>query len=651
MLAVCATMLATARAQTSVWDSTISNTNWYVPVPQLLAYMSPRSGFNNPLPIGDQTLWTLGTSVNGVFSGTSVATLAIGSSSTLSTSSMQGTVSTAGKITIFFTPASGGKTTVGVGQMQSRGGSSQMEMQMITGTELLTAHWAYMLPYNPSTFSPPPPQAIPLSISAPNWAWTQGTPWKLVSPTTFGVSTPASFIITDYKNGYFWGQGVGPTGSQVNSFTLLGSTTPEGKVLFSTLSNGTLTSLYGDLSGSALSAQMLMAAYGATGAGDQLIAVADLIHPYAESVTAANNRFALGAANALYAIAGTTNGLYGAMSPVVSTLNNLNGQAQSNALSQTVPVLVGGATQATYNTQRAFQQTLMTRIDNLRGADSGNYFDTDRQAWIKPFGSVSSQSGLNDVTGYRASGGGLAVGLDRAVTPDLMLGGVFAYSYNAVRGSSDVTSNNLGINSYQLGLYGSYALAKNTDIDFQADLGLNQNSENRSIDFMNTSASANYSSYTGHVGLGIQQVLPVNQTLNVIPSLRLDYANISAQSYQETGAAALSLNVNSQTYQELMLTARVKGDYKLSDTLKVTANAGVGYNTLNNQTQITASFAGGGNSFVTYGMDVSPWLYSAGIGLVSFEKEGVELGVRYDLQASPTGFLNQMASVRFRMSF
>jgi hypothetical protein len=198
-------LMSLALAQSAVWDSTISNTSWYVPVPQLLAYMSQRSGFTNPLPIGDQTLWTLGTSINGVFSGTSNATLNVDSKLSLSTTIMQGTVTTAGKITIFFTPAGGGTTTVGVGQMQSRGGSSQMEMQMITGTDLLTTHWAYMLPYNPATFTPPAAQAIPLSISAPNWSWTQGTPWKLVSPTTFGVSTPASFIISNYKNGYFWG--------------------------------------------------------------------------------------------------------------------------------------------------------------------------------------------------------------------------------------------------------------------------------------------------------------------------------------------------------------------------------------------------------------------------------------------------------------
>jgi outer membrane autotransporter protein len=644
-------LMSLALAQSAVWDSTISNTSWYVPVPQLLAYMSQRSGFTNPLPIGDQTLWTLGTSINGVFSGTSNATLNVDSKLSLSTTIMQGTVTTAGKITIFFTPAGGGTTTVGVGQMQSRGGSSQMEMQMITGTDLLTTHWAYMLPYNLATFTPPAAQAIPLSISAPNWSWTQGTPWKLVSPTTFGVSTPASFIISNYKNGYFWGQGVGPAGSSVSSFTLLGSTTPEGKVLFNTLSNGTLTSLYGDLSGSALNAQMLMAAYGATGAGDQLVAVADLIHPYSEAVTAVNNPSALGAAKALYSIAGTTNGLFGAMSPAISTLNNLNGQALSNAISQTVPVLVGAASQATYNTQRAFQQTVLTRLDNIRGMASGNAFESDGNAWVKPFGSMASQSGLNDVAGYRTSGGGIAVGLDRTVTPDLTVGGVFAYSYNAITGSADATTNNLGVNSYQLGLYGAYALAPSTDVNFQVDVGLNQNNENRSIGFMNTGASARYSSTTGHVGLGLQHLMPVSQAFSLIPSVRLDYANITADSYTESGAGALSLNVNGQTYQELMLTAGLKGDYQVSDRLKLTANAGVGYNTLNNQTQITASYAGGGENFVTYGMNVSPWLYSAGLGLVQFEKNGMELAVRYDVQASPTGFVNQMASVRFRMSF
>ena len=61
-----------------VWDAAFSNSHWYVPVPQLLAYAAPATGFSNPIAIGDQTLWSLGTATNGAFTGFSSAQLAIG---------------------------------------------------------------------------------------------------------------------------------------------------------------------------------------------------------------------------------------------------------------------------------------------------------------------------------------------------------------------------------------------------------------------------------------------------------------------------------------------------------------------------------------------------------------------------------------------
>ena len=76
--AMAAGSAAPAAAQSTVWDATISNTHWYVPVPQLLAYAAPKTGFTNPIPIGDQTLWSLGVSTSGSFTGTSTAKLAIG---------------------------------------------------------------------------------------------------------------------------------------------------------------------------------------------------------------------------------------------------------------------------------------------------------------------------------------------------------------------------------------------------------------------------------------------------------------------------------------------------------------------------------------------------------------------------------------------
>jgi hypothetical protein len=144
-----------AVAQSAIWDTTLSNTHWYVPTAQLLAYAAPKTGFSNPLPIGDQTLWSLATATNGAFTGSSVAQLKLGPALVADTSTIQGFVTTAGQITMQFTPTSGGAMTVGLGTMRTINGVTGMEMQMITGDSLLVTHWAYMLPYNPATFTPP----------------------------------------------------------------------------------------------------------------------------------------------------------------------------------------------------------------------------------------------------------------------------------------------------------------------------------------------------------------------------------------------------------------------------------------------------------------------------------------------------------------
>ena len=181
-----------AAAQSSIWDSTLTNTHWYVPVPQLLAYAAPKTGFSNPLPIGDQTLWTLGVASNGAFTGTSTAKLAIGPAVVTDNSTIQGMVTPAGQITMIFTPTSGGTATVGLGQMRIINGVTEMEMQMITGGSLLVTHWAYMRPYDPAGFTPPPPLPVPAN-SVPQWAWVAGTPWRIVSPTMFGTTSPGRF--------------------------------------------------------------------------------------------------------------------------------------------------------------------------------------------------------------------------------------------------------------------------------------------------------------------------------------------------------------------------------------------------------------------------------------------------------------------------
>ncbi|GLH77747.1 hypothetical protein SSBR45G_26550 [Bradyrhizobium sp. SSBR45G] len=625
---------ATARAQSSVWDSTISNTNWYVPAAQLLAYMAPKTGFANPIPIGDQTLWTLGTATNGSFTGTSVAQLRIGAAVLTDSSTIQGFVTTSGQITMLFTPTGGGTATVGLGYMRTLNGVTSMEMQMITGGSLLVTHWAYMLPYDPATFTPPPSAPVPAN-SVPQWAWTEGTPWRIVSPALFGTAAPGRFVITSYQNGYFWGAGIAPRGSTAGGFTLLGSVTPEGSVLFNTLSRGSLTSLYGAVSGNASGAQMVTSTYDLTGAMTGDLATMSLVKPYGETLRSAGGRVGLEAADVLYRLSTTPAGWSGSMASGFAALDNLSGPSLASAVKQTLPVLTGAASQATYVAQRDVRQTMTSRLDDVSGLGGA----AGRNVWMQPLGGAARQAGRDGVPGYNASGGGLAFGADAALSPRALIGGMFAYSRQTITGSDDAVPNRLGLSSYQLGLYGAYAISRDLMLDYQLDGGWSDNGESRSLSFIDMSAGGSYRSTTGHAGAGLKTRIPLTDDFALVPSLRLDYGTVRSNSYRESGAGGFSLNVDPQSYQELTTTAGLKAVYALSRQVRLSSDIAVGYNALNQPLQIGAAFSGGGDGFTTNGLALSPWIYSAGLGLIAAGSDRFDVSIRYGVNATSSGLI------------
>ena len=644
-LALVGSMLSAAPALAqSTWDSVLSNSSWYVTVPQMLAYASGTTSFANPLAIGDQTLWALGTSVNGVFSGTSTGQLLIGNTYSYSTLSIQGSVTTSGQILMVFTPSSG-PTTIGLGQMADRGGAYEMEMQMITGSSVLVTHWAYMTSYDPATFTPPQAQQVD-SNESPNWKWTAGTPWRMTSPGLFGSAGQGNLVITNYDGGYFWGVAVAPGGASAGVFTVLGSITPEGRVLLNTISAGQLYSLYGGIVGSAAEAAMLLGAYDSSGAFTGEVTGLSLVPSYAGTVVRQDNPAATGAAAKLYAVAGSLEGVFGPLAPTIAVLNALDAPALSTAISQTLPVLNGAGAQATLATQSALQQVVMSRMDAVHGADAAG---AERNVWLRPFGAFANQGTVSGVSGYSASGGGMAAGMDGVLDTGGLLGGVVAYSGTSITGGNSLVPNSLDVSTWQVGLYGAQALAGDLNLSWQLDLGYNRNSETRNIAFMGTQTSADYDGWTGHAGIALSRRFQLSPDVSVSPVLRVDYAQVQAGAYSESGAGPLDLSVSAQTYRELMLTAAVTAGYSLAPGLVLTGHAGVGYNALNDQVSISAAYAGGGGVFVTEGLDVSPWLYTAGIGLTGLKAGRMELGLNYDIETSTTGFLNQIGSVLIKL--
>ena len=271
-LVIVAASAATARG--GPYDALLTGTHWYVPEENLLAYMTSGTSFTTPSPLvlWDQTLWSLGTSVDGRFNGSSIATFYVNPVVSFSSStSITGIATATGQIRMKFTPdpSSGGDPIIGIGQFRPYLGTTAMQMQMISGsvTTALTTHWAYMLPYDPSGFTPPSP--LPnLLVTSTEWTWTLGTTWNLHDDGLFGPGGSGRFTIAAYRNGYFWGSGQGPAGSEWETFTHLGSITPEGNVFFNMLSETatpTLVSLTGLITGGRYDGSMALRSYGFSG--------------------------------------------------------------------------------------------------------------------------------------------------------------------------------------------------------------------------------------------------------------------------------------------------------------------------------------------------------------------------------------------------
>ena len=372
----------------------------------------------------------------------------------------------------------------------------------------------------------------------------------------------------------------------------------------------------------------------------------------AASATAGSGNAAASGAAAVFDTLIGSSGVSAEMSSVITKLGELSTSQQvSDAISQTLPLLSGGSQAAASTALTGINRVVQARIESNRGLSSGDTFYGDEKFWMKPFGSWADQNDRKGVSGFKSRTGGIAFGADATVSDTTRLGLSFAYAKADVVGNSTTAPNSAYVDIYQLIGYGSRSLDADTEISFQAGVGMNKNDGQRSILFTGTTAKAKYDSVTATAGIGIARSYPLSQTTSFIPSVRADYTRIKDKGYTETGAGALNLNVQGHTSDELILAVDGKLSHQYDSGTTVTANLGAGYDALSDQASITAAYAGAaGSSFVTKGLDPSPWMVRAGVGVARTMQSGMEILARYDAEKR-SDFLNQTASVKLRWAF
>ena len=144
--------------------------------------------------------------------------------------------------------------------------------------------------------------------------------------------------------------------------------------------------------------------------------------------------------------------------------------------------------------------------------------------------------------------------------------------------------------------------------------------------------------------------MQVSESVTFTPSARLDYARVRTDGYMENGSIA-NLNVDSNTAEELIVGLDGKLRYAVNTDTAIMANAGVGYDTINDQTSINSIFRVDPTlSFNTQGIDRSPWLGRGGVGIASRITGGGELSARYDVEGRENRY-DHLGSFRIKWNF
>jgi len=297
----------------------------------------------------------------------------------------------------------------------------------------------------------------------------------------------------------------------------------------------------------------------------------------------------------------------------------------------------------------AFTGVIASRQDLTRGLPSGYSMMTDHHIWFKPFGGWTEQDDRQGVTGYDIDSYGLAAGFDGDVSASWNLGFALAYINSDVESNLAAGKHTINMDSYQAKVYATKMFDDVTALNLQAGLGLSDYDSSRHI-FNGDLANADYDSWNVQLSVELERSYQVNDKTVMTPYVHADYGYADVESYHETGAGPLNLNVQDNSADSLIIGAGVKASHTVSDSLLLMANAGIGYDVMTDRSNLTSSFAGGGANFTTEGIEPEKFVYNAGVSAKYSLYNGAEITARYNID-SRQDYTDQSVTANFRLMF
>lgn len=283
------------------------------------------------------------------------------------------------------------------------------------------------------------------------------------------------------------------------------------------------------------------------------------------------------------------------------------------------PEINGGTQAASMAATDLTSSALNSRAQSL-GANSGEGL-VETGAWVKILDGNSDQGTRNQVAGYDADSQGLIIGVDGMIDSQTTVGLAFSHVITDVQSDN---GNKTDVTSNALSAYGSW---ENGPVTVNGSLTYGE-SDNESKRYVATdSIKADYDSSTLAADLRAGYTIALDDKFSVEPVAATRYTKVKIDGFTESGSAA-ALTTGSQSLEVFDIGGGLVFEADLGE-LKPTARIMAYRDLARDKAQTTSAFILGGNTFVTSGVEATPWTYEGGVGL-EWSKDNYTVGASYD---------------------
>ncbi len=256
--------------------------------------------------------------------------------------------------------------------------------------------------------------------------------------------------------------------------------------------------------------------------------------------------------------------------------------------------------------------------------------------WAKAYLQTGSKSSASGIDGFSGNASGLIIGADKRDNKDDMLLGVALITGNAAVDSDSSNNTKNEASSYGVSLYASKRLKKDTLLSGSVSYLYNTHDNTRYAVGGITGSNAKSQFTSEHIALAssLSRQYRRENGIEIRPNLSLAYSFISAEQYSETGADALSLNVDYASLHTLSLGTGVEVGklYKTEQGLIVYPSAHLSYQYDILDTRVKSVTGLGSSVFIVEGEDPSRHNINAGLDVVVTNNEKWQLDAGYNLE-------------------